>query len=154
MKDYDYHSLFYYQILARIKGLKAGDGEQIHYRNPPEEDSPRFDTGFEPRDESYRHNYLRDKHISTRNILVTGKNHERANDTVIIASVKRTGESMTLYKRAIEFVFKDKHEEAMKELVGLMSKFYEVRIEDVSNHSQVDYSQSRYSDQRYMYDPR
>lgn len=148
MNDYDYHSLFYYGILCRLQNFRGTDHEQL---KPPKEipGAPSFHIGWLRRAESYPHQYLREKFIQDRDILVTGYKEEDGQH-VVVMRVKRNEEKAILYKKAVRHLFGANYVVAKRELVQLMEKFYELTIENESGQEIADYSQGRYESHNYV----
>ena len=147
----DYHSLFYYLVLSPLQELK-GSGGSLSDQYRRKDDSPSFAVGFEPREDRYEHNYLRDTFLVERSKIVIGSRagDENYEDSVIILQEDRVNESVVVYKKAIERIFEKEWQEALKELVELLKKFYSVTVEERSPHQAVDFSNNRSPMQYYI----
>lgn len=147
----DYHSLFYYLVLSPLQGLIGNGGElSQHYRRQKE--SPDFAIGFEPRADRYEHTYMRDNFLATRDKLVLAlpRRGDDYDSSVIILKESRKGDAITIYRRAVEYIFGEGHKEAFEELSKLLDKFYTVTVEDIAPYMVVDFSQDRYPSQVYI----
>lgn len=128
----DFHSLFYYKVLAPLQNLQ-GDSGPLSGQYRAKKDTPEFVVAYEPRADHYDHNYMRDKFLAKRDRLMV------FNDTVLLSET-RSGDKVTVYSSAVALLFPGKETEALDELKELLEKFYEVTIEDVCPHSYVDYA--------------
>lgn len=146
MNNYDFHSLFYYLILSSLQELRGTDGylrDQFRVGS----DLPNFSIAFEPQNlRGYAHNFLQDNFLKERDRLVLGRATEDQawQHAVIVVSEKRTGDRVTIYRKALESMFGDKSKEALTELKELLEKFYEVTIEERSAHRVVDFTTGRH----------
>lgn len=146
----DYHSLFYSKVLGPLKGLQDSKKSVESL----------FDSGelqlsltYEPRAESYRHNYLRNKHLSTRKRVIIGYKVGRTHEMVALLLEDKRALRVTIYKKAVEFLFPDDADNALTELKLLLEKFYDVTVEERSSLSSVDMSTGNHPDHYSLYDP-
>jgi hypothetical protein len=151
----DYHKQFYFGVIAKLQHLTDGRGNVFSMAS--ESGKPRFHLAYEPRLEVYRHNYLRDGHLAKRDILIVAQEPHRTRPedwgrNVVLVSLKRHSDIVTIYEKAVQLLYPDDTDEAMRELHEILKKFYEVRIEERSGWSKVDLSTERHENNLYVYD--
>lgn len=142
MKDYDYHSLFYYSILAKLQGYQDKKGNLL--KPSKDEDRPQFEVFlcYEPRQDRFDHFYQRDKFVAERDKLVCiGKIGDQAN-MVVVMRVNRFEDKAIMYKKALRYLFGGNYAVAKRELTMLMDKFYELEVHDQSGLTKADFSAS------------
>lgn len=136
MKNYDYHSLFYYNILTPLQNLIGSDGHQLTTITRQKE-VPEFRIAYPARGR-YPHQYQRDQFLKDRERLVIGrKSYDQP--WVVVLSVSRHKDATIVYKKALRHIFKGDIAVARRELVGLLEKFYEVSLGESSVYIQAEF---------------
>lgn len=153
MKDYDYHSLFYYEVLARLQDYRDQNNRPIK----PSKDSgePNFTIyfGYEPRpDRGFDHHYQRNKFVAERDKLVAISKPNEAENAVVIMRVSRFEDKAVIYKKALRHIFGGNYALARRELTLLMEKFYEIEIADASGFTKADFSDRAESNNAHYVD--
>jgi len=135
MKDYDYHSLFYYRILAQLQDFRDTDGSRIKAPKEMKDYSVRI--AYLPFPVSrFPHHYLRDQFIAERDKLVV---FQADGDNVVLMRVNRFKDEAVVYKKALRKVFKNNIVVARRELTALMGKFYTLTEADLSGLELADF---------------
>lgn len=134
----DYHSIFYYQVIARLQHLRDSDDQPL-YEGRRGGDGPNFSTAYEPRPAGgFSYHYQRDKFLNERSRLLMGNKlgQDSWDDSVIVAQESNDQSKIILYKDAVKYLFND--DEAFDELEDMLKKFYEVTIEERSGFETID----------------
>lgn len=134
MKDSDYHSLFYYHILAVLQNYRSAGGTALKPARSVNA-GVTFSIMWHPRNDRYEHRYQRDKFLAERDRYVVG---EKNGEYVVLMRVNRRDDKAIIYKRAMKHLFGKNIVVAKRELIGLMEKFYELTFEEKSGHRQLD----------------
>lgn len=143
----DYPNDFYFGILAKLQNLVDSDGQVFALQR--RFDRVHYKLAYEPRLDEYRHNYLRDNHLAKRDVVIIGRPTigedvpERNDRYAIVVSAKRMQDVATIYREALRYLYGENHEEALAYLHEMLSKFYEIKIEERSGYQQVDLSTGR-----------
>lgn len=135
MKDYDYHSLFYYGILTPLQNIVGNYGEPLSSPNP-QKGAPEFCIAYPARERGYAHQYQRDAFLLDRERLIIGR--RGAEPFVVLLSIARHEDRVVVYKKALRSLFRSDTAIARRELTRLLEKFYEVTVSDVSSVSRVE----------------
>jgi len=149
MKDYDYHSLFYYEILAKLQEYRDGSGQPL---SGPKKASKEFEfsVAYLPKTERFRYNYLRDKFVAERDKLLIA---HKGDHYIVLMRVARHEDKAILYKKAMKYLFGKNIVVAQRELIGMMEKFYDLTIAPGSSGlTKVDFGRTHEEENNYNVD--
>lgn len=148
MQTLDYHSLFYYGALAPLRDLRRGDGHKIGADNDSDNSELHLILAYGPKESEAQHNYQREKYLITRPELIViqlPRVTDQYAEYVVLISKPPKSDQVTIYTKALDYAFGDQAPEARQSLVEMMSKFYQVTLQERSAYTEVDMSSTRYA---------
>jgi len=127
----NFHAIFYYQVLVPLREYRDENGTIL---NSPIELPTNSQVAWERVDRTGLH-FERHKRLEDRGRVIIMK---KDGDWVMVLRADNTGKKVTIYRKALRYLFKKEYMEAQRQITDLLSKFCEVIVEGGYDDEAVD----------------